>query len=621
MKKIYYTLSLGCILPMASLQLLGQNVGIGTNSPANKLHVVGNLLVNQPLVSTNAIPTAAQTKTLINGISNFADTDSIGRVYDQGGPTGNYANNCNGAVYTTYFNGTDIGVEVIIEDIDLGTGDSLLIKYYDSYTSPVLLSMTNSNASIGRYTFNTNSICIIFKSNADGNNGRGFSLLQKKLFRDATPIPAVGKSIVGNAFAFDSKKGALRSGMLQYADTMPQYSTAMGASLANGVSATAMGYQCSAISEGSVAMGYQSTAKGLYAVALGNSAADGYAATALGKSSASNTYATSLGAANANGYGSTAMGGSVAVGAYATAMGQSNTSNSYATSLGVATANGYISTAMGQSTTNNTLATAMGRSTANGDTSTAMGNSIAGGKCATAIGKSTANGDYAVAAGQNVIANGTNSVAIGRNVSTSTHTGAFFFGDSDPHNKSIRSAGGPNGFNCRFNAGYYFISDDTGPDIGVKVLGGGNSWSAISDVRRKEKFVPVDGEDFLKKIAAMPLTTWNYKGQNPKIWRHYGPMAQDFFAAFGKDKYGTIGCDTLINQQDFLGINLIAIQALERRTQRIEELMQTSASIAKENTVLRKQVTNMERALCAITKQLESFAGIAKNLTSAIAKN
>ena len=49
-------------------------------------------------------------------------------------------------------------------------------------------------------------------------------------------------------------------------------------------------------------------------------------------------------------------------------------------------------------------------------------------------------------------------------------------------------------------------------------------------------------------------------------------MAQDFYAAFGKDSLGYIGCDTLINQQDFLGVNLIAIQALEKRTQKIEQL-------------------------------------------------
>ena len=64
----------------------------------------------------------------------------------------------------------------------------------------------------------------------------------------------------------------------------------------------------------------------------------------------------------------------------------------------------------------------------------------------------------------------------------------------------------------------------------------------------------------------MPLTTWNYIGQDAKTLRHYGPMAQDFYNAFGHDEFGEIGCDTFINLQDFLGVNLIVIQVLEKRT-------------------------------------------------------
>jgi hypothetical protein len=51
-------------------------------------------------------------------------------------------------------------------------------------------------------------------------------------------------------------------------------------------------------------------------------------------------------------------------------------------------------------------------------------------------------------------------------------------------------------------------------------------------------------------------------------------MAQDFYAAFGKDDLGEIGCDTLINQQDFLGVNLIAIRALEKRTALLQEQLE-----------------------------------------------
>ena len=58
--------------------------------------------------------------------------------------------------------------------------------------------------------------------------------------------------------------------------------------------------------------------------------------------------------------------------------------------------------------------------------------------------------------------------------------------------------------------------------------------------------------ELLRKIGAMKLTTWNYKGQH--AIRYYGPMAQDFYAAFGHDGLGQIGCDTLIYSHDFAGV-------------------------------------------------------------------
>ena len=47
-------------------------------------------------------------------------------------------------------------------------------------------------------------------------------------------------------------------------------------------------------------------------------------------------------------------------------------------------------------------------------------------------------------------------------------------------------------------------------------------------------------------------------------------MAQDFYAAFGNDGVGTIGNDTTLSSSDFDGINLIAIQALEKRTTKLQ---------------------------------------------------
>jgi hypothetical protein len=144
-----------------------------------------------------------------------------------------------------------------------------------------------------------------------------------------------------------------------------------------------------------------------------------------------------------------------------------------------------------------------------------------------------------------------------------------------------------NGFRARFAGGYRFFTNSA-VTIGAFLNANANAWAALSDVRLKENFIPVDGESFLKKIAAMPQYTWNYIGQDIKTLRHYGPMAQDFYKAFGKDSLGEIGCDTLINQQDFLGVNLIAIQALEKRTKELLDMLE------KTNEVVRMQAARIE---------------------------
>ena len=204
---------------------------------------------------------------------------------------------------------------------------------------------------------------------------------------------------------------------------------------------------------------------------------------------------------------------------------------------------GFFSTALGiNSIASGSYSTAFGYVTiANGDNSTAMGASTtASGTASTSMGGGTlASGNYSTALGSNTTASGDYSFAAGSSVSTNGHAGAFFFGDHDPNGKGVRYITLNDQFVTRFNGGYYLISSDAGFDLGVQVVPGGNSWSAVSDVRLKENFIPVTGESFLQKIATMHLTSWNYKTQDPKAFRHYGPMAQEFYKDFGKDDLGS----------------------------------------------------------------------------------
>lgn len=134
--------------------------------------------------------------------------------------------------------------------------------------------------------------------------------------------------------------------------------------------------------------------------------------------------------------------------------------------------------------------------------------------------------------------------------------------------------------------------------------------TVTSDSTKKENFLSVNGENILQKISSLHLATWNLKGQDARHFRHYGPTAQEFYQAFGKDDLGSIGNDTTINSQDFNGINIIAIQALEKRTAQITELQQ-------ENVSLKNQLSRLQTEMIALQKQL---ADAGENLKIVLAR-
>jgi hypothetical protein len=92
----------------------------------------------------------------------------------------------------------------------------------------------------------------------------------------------------------------------------------------------------------------------------------------------------------------------------------------------------------------------------------------------------------------------------------------------------------------------------------------GGAWTNASDRNAKSNILTVDPQDILAKVATLPISTWNYKAENPAV-RHIGPMAQDFYAAFslGSD-------DKSIATVDEGGVALAAIQALYQQNQQLK---------------------------------------------------
>jgi hypothetical protein len=108
----------------------------------------------------------------------------------------------------------------------------------------------------------------------------------------------------------------------------------------------------------------------------------------------------------------------------------------------------------------------------------------------------------------------------------------------------------------------------------------------MSDRNAKRDIVPIDGDEILRRVAALPISAWSYKDAQPS-GRHIGPMAQDFHAAFG-----TGDSDRCIPTVDANGVALAAIQALSRR---VEQLDLATRELRAQNTVLREQVKRLRR--------------------------
>ena len=231
---------------------------------------------------------------------------------------------------------------------------------------------------------------------------------------------------------------------------------------------------------------------------------------------------------------------------------------------------------------------------ANGDYSTAMGfNTEASGLTSTAFGSNTtASGDLSTAMGSSVKA---------------AHIGSFIIGDVSSSLGTYYSTTANNQMMMHFAGGYILYTSNAKQNdfpSGVQLQPNANAWSVISDSTRKENFRTTDGALFLKKISALRLGSWNYKGQNVKQYRHYGPMAQDFFAAFGHDELGVIGEDTSINQADFDGVNLIAIQALIKE---VEALKAENKNLRQAETSMKAETQSLKVKMQQFEKQLSTF--------------
>ena len=207
--------------------------------------------------------------------------------------------------------------------------------------------------------------------------------------------------------------------------------------------------------------------------------------------------------------------------------------------------------------------------------------SASGGSCV-ALGNSVeSSGASTMAFGDHVVASGNWSTAMGTTVSSNGKTGACIIGDSYAPTPTTSSA--DNEMTMRFAGGYRLFTAYA--LTGVSLSAGATSWSTVSDSTKKTNFLTTNGEYFLSSLSHLKLGSWNYKIQDQKTFRHYGPMAQEIFHYFGKDQLGTIGNDTTLASADMDGIMMVCLQALEKRT---SELQKAQEKICALETSLNK---------------------------------
>ncbi len=110
---------------------------------------------------------------------------------------------------------------------------------------------------------------------------------------------------------------------------------------------------------------------------------------------------------------------------------------------------------------------------------------------------------------------------------------------------------------ARASGGVYFYTNP-GETTGSYLAASGSSWNSVSNRDAKENFTHLDSQQLLENLAKVPITTWNFKEQDPSIV-HVGLMADEFnnlitgLGGEGKD---------YINSMDAVGVSLAAIQGL-----------------------------------------------------------
>ena len=152
---------------------------------------------------------------------------------------------------------------------------------------------------------------------------------------------------------------------------------------------------------------------------------------------------------------------------------------------------------------------------------------------------------------------------------------------------------------------FFYVGDlNAGDTIVVwngAVLTDGGTWTNASDRALKADFTAVDAQAVLAKVAQLPIDEWSYKTEGGQ--RHLGPVAQDFYAAFG------LGADDRhITTVDEGGVALAAIKGLNAKVEEQQREIAKLTERVKRAETLAADVVALKAALAELQRGKETVA-------------
>ena len=139
------------------------------------------------------------------------------------------------------------------------------------------------------------------------------------------------------------------------------------------------------------------------------------------------------------------------------------------------------------------------------------------------------------------------------------------------------------------------IYSNEGATAGAVLSPGEGTWASLSDRNAKTNIAALDDYSILAKVAALPIDAWSYTSDTSV--RHLGPMAQDFYAAFGA------GIDDRhVASIDEDGVALAAIKALHRENGR---LLRDNRQLHRDNRQMYVEIAQLQSNVAALETKME----------------